>query len=103
MPHNSDYLRRMRLLREQYRNPASKIFLVKDAKKLHRLANEYGIKVSHNDIRRFQTNVESISRSLASTRLKGAYWKRRFGKRMYRSYAPNNIVCGDLAFLRYSS
>ena len=53
---------------------------------------------SFNDIHSLKNNIESISRETERRTLRGA--PRKLSHRAWKSYAPQSIICADLAFIR---
>jgi transposase InsO family protein len=82
-----------------YNDQTSKLFMQKSTKTLYDGAKEdarlYGISIA--SILKFKTYVEEISRQKTDKFLKKG--EKRYGFRKYRSFAPKQIISGDLCFL----
>jgi hypothetical protein len=82
-----------------YNDQTSKLFMQKSTKALYDGARKdarlYGISIA--SILKFKTYVEEISRQNTAKFLRKG--ERRYGFRKYRSFAPKQIISGDLCFL----
>jgi hypothetical protein len=87
------------ILLELYSNPQSDLYMERSTKVLTEAANKdarlYGI--SREAILQFKMYVEELSRAKTLRVLKP--WERRYSYRRYRSFAPRDIITGDIAFL----
>ena len=89
-----------RLLYSKYRNPTHRIFLDSDVGRLYATAKRDPDlqPVTRCDIVDFKDSLSTLSQSEERRILRGR--KRHLSYRKWKCYGPNNILLGDLAFLR---
>lgn len=87
-------------LYDLYRDPESGIFLETSTRKIYdKVKNDSRFyHVDHATIRRYKRSLETLSRNRERRAL--GYRKRHLSFRKWRTYGPNNILTGDLCFLR---
>jgi hypothetical protein len=83
-----------------YHDPNSNLYLVRDSAKIYKLAKEQSklSDLTYDDVTRFKSLVESISRSKAEKRLKGN--ARRYSYRKYKLFS-HSIITGTFPFTHH--
>ena len=87
-------------LYDLYRDPNSGIFLETSTRKIYdKVKNDSRFyHVDYATIERYKRSLETLSRNRERRAL--GYRKRHLSFRKWRTYGPNNILTGDLCFLR---
>ena len=82
-------------LYQSFKDPSSALFLETSTKRLYELAKQDAklSTVSYNDIKRFKTSVESISKSFEQRTLRSR--QRHLQYRQWRVFGPLNILLGE--------
>ena len=96
----TDQSRKLATLYSKYRNPSSRIFLENDVNHLlaHAKQDPDLQPITRGDIVKFKDLLTTHSRNKERRILRGR--KRHLSFRKWKCYGPNNILLGDLAFLR---
>ena len=87
-------------LYQLYRDPSSELFLNTNVKEIYDACKRDSSlnRVTYNDIYRFKSSIETLSRNKERNYLRGR--SRHLSFRKWKTNGPLNICLGDLCFLR---